>query len=183
MRSMALILNVCSSRQNPLMEIKRRELYTHRYTPCVSKCTYQPFTAHPSFSKELNLKVLVSTFVQWGLSHFVYLIGCLCQSSIKNMSQVVSFSLNWSFLCISLWLSIGLWTKIISLQWLQGFSWSGPVTLASLIPWVLLPFSFTGFLLEPWIHFNIPELDPYILRLGPVPLTSCVREGPPDLLH
>lgn len=79
---MALILNVCSSRQNPLMEIKRRELYTHRYTPCVSKCTYQPFTAHPSFSKELNLKVLVSTFVQWGLSHFVYLIGCLSMSII-----------------------------------------------------------------------------------------------------
>ena len=73
---------------------KNRNVDTQVHIACAGQCTHQPLTALPSFDKELLIKVLVSTFVHWGLSHLVYLVGCLHQSCIKNTSQVVSLSLH-----------------------------------------------------------------------------------------
>lgn len=57
---------------------KNRYIDTQVHAAYAGECTHQPITAVPSFGKELRIKV-ISTFVQWGLSHLVYLVGCLCQ--------------------------------------------------------------------------------------------------------
>ena len=74
---------------------KNRYIDTQVHAACASECTHQPFTVLPSFDKELRIKV-ISTFVQWGLSHLVYLVGCLCQSSTKKYkpSCIILLALN-----------------------------------------------------------------------------------------
>lgn len=37
----------------------------------MGKCTHPPLAAHPSFGKELKLRVIVSTFVQRGVLHLL----------------------------------------------------------------------------------------------------------------
>ena len=145
MRSIALILNVCSSGQNSLMKMIRTKC-RHTSTHCICRRVHTPATHCTSFLwQEVCIEVLVSTFVQWGLSH---LLPCRVSMSIIYKKYKPSCV---PLLALKLSLSpygFPLVSEQKSYPYDDLRTWHD-LALLLLSASSLLPFSPTGFLLEP----------------------------------